>query len=150
MKTTNRTIFNLLNPVADGVKAVEKIKNTEISGLDQFIFKLNLSRLQVIFDPIRETQIALIKKYGKTDENGTLSVDPNELEKWNKFQEEFGKVMEKKADVNIELMSLESLQKIQLTSAEFDAVAFMFDLPKNEEKTVSTEKPKQPKKKKTN
>ena len=74
MKTTNRTIFNLLNPAADGVKAVEKIKNTEISGLDQFVFKLNLSRLQAIFDPIRETQIALIKKYGKTDKDGVLSM----------------------------------------------------------------------------
>lgn len=149
MKTNNRTIFNLLNPDSYGVTAVEKIKNTELSGLDQFTFKLNLSKLQPIFNPLRETQIALIKKYGKTDKNGTLSVDPNEPEKWNKFQEEFGQVMDKKADVEIDLMSLESLQKIQLTSAEFDAVEFMFDLPRDENKCV-TDKPKKPKKKKTN
>lgn len=145
MKTTNRTIFNLFNPLSAGVTAIEKIKSTEISGLDQFIFKSNLAKLQAIFDPIRETQISLIKKYGKTDKDGVLSVDPNETEKWNKFQEEFGKLVDKSIDVDINLISLESLQKIQLTSAEFDTVEFMFDLPEKEEKT---KKPKQTKKSK--
>lgn len=128
MKIKNETIYNLFAPQAGaGTAPVNKILTTEMGGCDQYAFRSAYKKMKPIFDTIIETRDSLITKYGKQNDEGVYAI-AGTSENWGKFTEEFNEVLNKEEDVDIDTMSMEALQKVQVTNSELDAILFLFGL----------------------
>lgn len=126
MNIKNETIYNLFAPQA-GTAPVNKILTTEMGGYDQYVFRSAYKKMKPIFDTIIETRDSLITKYGEQNDEGVYTIS-GASENWNKFTEEFNEILDKEEDVDIKTMSMDALQKVQVTNSELDAIMFLFGL----------------------
>jgi len=98
VKLTNGDIWGAQEPLK---KLVEQKFPVMVSyKLAKLVTKLNEQ-----FKVIEEVRNGLIKKYGETDDKGTISVK-QEGEGWTKFVEEFNELMSQEVEVVIEKVKL--------------------------------------------
>lgn len=154
MRITNASIFNLFDKTK-----VDKVTGERISIVDIFS-KVNLTAMQSykrmrnlkvlldIYKDILDTRNDLIKKYGKEDENGNYSIAMDDKENMQKFIDEFNGVLDVEEEISINKFELSELEgRMDFDDNDvFVGLAFMFNLPDEEEKPKEIKKPKAKKK----
>jgi hypothetical protein len=74
-----------------------------------------------LIDKVDKQRIKLIEKYGKPNDNGGTSVEPN-TESWTNFAKDFNELLAEEVEVEVELLPKELLERANLTPAEVRAL----------------------------
>lgn len=96
MKLTNGAIYDIR-------EAVQKFSNAK--GRTAFVLFRALRKLQEEIQDCENQKNELIKKYGKENEDGSISISQDDKEASQKFFSEFGPILNFEIDVELPLMS---------------------------------------------
>lgn len=96
MKLTNGAIYDIR-------EAVQKFSDAK--GRTAFVLFRALRKLQEEIQDCENQKNELIKKYGKENEDGSISISQDDKEASQKFFSEFGPILNFEIDVELPLMS---------------------------------------------
>lgn len=96
MKLTNGAIYDIR-------EAVQKFSDAK--GRTAFVLFRALRKLQEEIQDCENQKNELIKKYGKENEDGSISISQDDKEASQKFFAEFGPILNFEIDVELPLMS---------------------------------------------
>ena len=96
MKLTNGAIYDIR-------ESVQKFSNAK--GRTAFVLFRALRKLQEEIQDCENQKNELIKKYGKENEDGSISISQDDKEASQKFFSEFGPILNFEIDVELPLMS---------------------------------------------
>lgn len=118
MKLTNGTIYN-------ATKALQKLKETPLPIKTSYKISKNAKTLLQKTSFIEEQRVSLVKKYGVESEEGMISVTPENAEM---FAEEYNELMAIEEEVDIQMVDIDELNDVKLTSNELETISFLIDM----------------------
>jgi hypothetical protein len=119
MKLKNGKIFN-------SKKALDKIKNTSLPIKTAYKIAKITKVIDEQYNFIVTQQNEIIKKYG-TEENGCYGIKANDYENLNKYAKDFNEVLEIEEEIEIQKISLEELEKVELTINDVESIDFLIE-----------------------
>ena len=119
MKLSNYQIMNSENTLF-------KLKDMELPI--KVAYKLNkaIKEIAVKIELINEVKNELIMKHGECD-NGNYFINNENKDAVEKFVKDFKEVLNIEEEVNIDPFDLNDFESVKLSSAEFEAISFLFE-----------------------
>ena len=96
------------------IQAIDDLPKTEakFSGKILFAFSKNRGKLNSVMKPIEEARVKLIQQGGIEDKlKGGKKIDVEDEKAFAKFQEEYGKVLLEKSEVDFHVVKLDEFEK---------------------------------------
>jgi len=108
---------------------IQKLNGISLPAKVSYNIARNLKKIQHELEPFEKARVELVRKYGNDDGEGKLVVKEESMEE---FYKEMGGLLEEEIEVDIRPISIDGLNKIELSPGELQLIDFMFDDNKEE------------------
>lgn len=113
--------------IVDAQSALGKMLNTALPVKQSYHIKKTLESIKKQSVFLEEQRTDLIKKYG-VEKNGNYSIPDDDLTARKKYFDEYKELLELEEEIDVRRLTLDELDRVELTANELESVEFMLKI----------------------
>ena len=113
--------------IVDAQPALGKMLNTTLPVKQSYHIKKTLESIKKQSVFLEEQRTDLIKKYG-VEKDGNYAIPEDDLSARKKYFDEYKELLELEEEIDVRLLTLDELDRVELTANELESIEFMLKI----------------------
>lgn len=113
-----------IREILEAAPILKKVTNFSLPVKASYNIMRNMKKIEQELRPFEESRLQLVRKHGKEDEDGKVSVTEKKLED---FYKDVSSLLEEDIEVDIRTVKIEQLEEIKLTPSEVQCIDFILE-----------------------
>jgi len=113
-----------IREILEARPVLEKITNFSLPVKTSYNIMRNMRKIEQEIKPFEQSRLQLVRKYGKPDETGKITVTEDNMQK---FYEDMASLLEEDVDIDIRTIKIDQLGEVKLTPNEIQFIDFLLE-----------------------